>query len=59
MSAWFQMKVFFFGFGGGLSRSMGLLRAGESGEHADIHPIGVIFGRSDRAISAVDWLILP
>ena len=28
------------------------------GEHAEIHPIEVIFGSSDRAISAVDWLIL-
>ena len=37
---------------------MGLWRAGELGEHADIHPIEVIFGSSDRAISAVDWLIL-
>jgi len=58
VSAWFQMNVFFLGLGGGLSRLIGLWRAGELGEHADIHPIEVIFGSSDRAISAVDWLIL-
>jgi hypothetical protein len=47
------MKVFLFGVGGGLSRLIGVRRAGEPGEHADIHPIEVISGSSDLAISAI------
>ena len=40
------MKVFFAGGGGGWSKSILVVRAGESGGHADIQPIGFIFGRS-------------